>query len=96
MSKKQCGKCGNKGHNARTCTTTKDREFNIAMVEIINESMEARAAINPTLVINKEGQVFLEESPEISGLLALSVCRMYLNLPNRNCPGPPPGTLGAC
>ena len=95
MSKKrQCGICGKSGHNARTCTSTKDRKVGVEMVEIINECMKNRIDCHPTLAIATKGQLSLQEAPHISGLLALSFCRVYLNLPGRDCPGPPPGTLG--
>ena len=100
MSKRKCGKCGKSGHNARTCklkkvyrekkkkpTVTKE------MIDIINEAMSLKGFNHPTIFEIAPGEIAIASAPHITGLLALSFCRVYLNLPQKDCPGPPPGTL---
>ena len=93
-AKRTCSVCGKTGHNARTCTHNPDANIRQTMVDLINEAMKSRSPIHPTLAIDSLGKLFIEGATEVTGKLALSFCRIYLNLPQNDCSGPPPGTLG--
>ena len=53
------------------------------LVDLLNEAMgdieSLHAFGHPTLNIDNGGVLFIEEAPEVTGLMALGVCRFYLS-----------------
>ena len=50
--------------------------LNEAMSDVESSSMNAYG--HPTLNVDNNGEIFVEETPVITGLMALGVCRFYL------------------
>ncbi len=79
-SNRRCSICGQRGHNARTCTHNKETLVTQAMVDTLNELMSRTGDKHPTLIVSEKNQVAFEETPEINGRLAVNYCRWHLGL----------------
>ena len=80
ISNRRCSICGQRGHNARTCTHNKQTSVTQAMVDTLNELMGNTGDKHPTLILTAKNEVAFKETPEISGRLAVNYCRWHLGL----------------
>ena len=89
-AKRRCSYCGELGHDRRNCPKLaknqpkkKPPQIVEGLVDLLNEAMgdieSLHAFGHPTLNIDNGGVLFIEEAPEVTGLMALGVCRFYLS-----------------
>lgn len=90
-AKRRCTYCGELGHDRRNCPKLaknqpkkKPPQIVEGLVTLLNEAMEdvesssMHAFGHPTLNVDKNGQLFIEETPDVTDLMALGVCQFYL------------------
>ena len=90
-AKRRCTYCGELGHDRRNCPKLaknqpkkKPPQIIEGLVTLLNQAMEdvesssMHAYGHPTLSVNKNGELFIKETPNVTGLMALGVCQFYL------------------
>ena len=90
MTKRKCGQCRKDGHDARNCPDITGRALRDqpdhsvlrGLTEALNAAMDGIDSIHafghPTVNVDKDGGLFIEETPSIQGAMAIGVCQFYI------------------
>ena len=90
MTKRKCGQCRKDGHDARNCPDITGRALRAqpdhsilrGLTETLNAAMGGIESLNayelPTMNVDKDGGLFIEETPSIQGAMAIGVCQFYI------------------